>query len=275
MKFCYVDESGLGKEPYLIMVGIIVDAQRMHKTKTDWEDLLKDLSGLYNRKVTEFHTRKFYRGIKHWRKLDGKIRSRLISAVLDWLRERKHKITFSGVDRTLFMDGKTKNSMLARFHSDWCFVSLHLILTIQKHFQNEPATKGNTLFVFDKEMRHKTHLAELLRQPPEWIHEYYAKSSRKAKLNQIIDVPYYGDSADVYLIQVADLICFLTRKYVEIEEGFCPSTYPDEKKKIDYWIKCIIELSLPTSARYPATRRNPCSELFYRYAPQSLRGLGR
>jgi len=30
MKFCYLDESGIGDEPYAVMVGIIVDAQRMH-----------------------------------------------------------------------------------------------------------------------------------------------------------------------------------------------------------------------------------------------------
>jgi len=275
MKFCYVDESGLGEEPYLIMVGIIVDAQRMHKTKADWKDLLTDLSNLYKRKVTEFHTRNFYRGIRHWRSLDGKIRSRLISIILEWLRERKHRITFSGIDRRLFMQEKAKDSMLKRFHSDWCFVGLHLILTIQKHFQNERATKGNTVFIFDEEIRQKTHFAKLLREPPKWIHEYYAKDPRNTKLNQIIDVPYYGDSADVYLIQVADLISFLIRKYVEIEEGLHPYAYRGEEKKINHWIKCILGLSLPTSTRYPAIRRNQCSDLFYRYAPQSLRKLGR
>lgn len=33
MKFCYVDESGTGDEPYAVMVGIVVDTQRMHVTK--------------------------------------------------------------------------------------------------------------------------------------------------------------------------------------------------------------------------------------------------
>jgi|GEM_PF-2882739 hypothetical protein len=33
MKFCYFDESGMGEEPYLVIVGIIVDATRMHITK--------------------------------------------------------------------------------------------------------------------------------------------------------------------------------------------------------------------------------------------------
>ncbi len=43
VKFCYCDESGTGDEPLAMMVGVIVDAQRMHCTKHDWESLLSSL----------------------------------------------------------------------------------------------------------------------------------------------------------------------------------------------------------------------------------------
>ena len=46
MKFCYCDESGTGDEPIAVMVGIVVDAQRMHLTKADWAELLETLSQL-------------------------------------------------------------------------------------------------------------------------------------------------------------------------------------------------------------------------------------
>ena len=41
MKFCYVDESGKGSEPVLVLAGIIADAHRMHVTKSDWLGILK------------------------------------------------------------------------------------------------------------------------------------------------------------------------------------------------------------------------------------------
>lgn len=43
-KSVYCDESRAGAEPVAVMVGLIVDAQRMHVTKNDWKNLLIDLS---------------------------------------------------------------------------------------------------------------------------------------------------------------------------------------------------------------------------------------
>ena len=60
MKFCYFDESGMGEEPYIVMAGIIVDAQRMHVTKNAWNEFLAQLSNATKRTISEFHFRDFY-----------------------------------------------------------------------------------------------------------------------------------------------------------------------------------------------------------------------
>jgi hypothetical protein len=73
MKFCYVDESGTGDEPFAVMVGVLVDAQRMHVTKGAWQDLLRLLSEICCKEVTEFHTRDFYKGNGVWRTISGDI----------------------------------------------------------------------------------------------------------------------------------------------------------------------------------------------------------
>jgi hypothetical protein len=60
VKFCYVDESGIGDEPYAaVMVGVIVDSHRMRPTKRDWDELLSDLSNKLDYRVHEIHTRDF------------------------------------------------------------------------------------------------------------------------------------------------------------------------------------------------------------------------
>lgn len=33
MKFCYLDETGTGTEPFALIIGILVDANRMKPTK--------------------------------------------------------------------------------------------------------------------------------------------------------------------------------------------------------------------------------------------------
>lgn len=51
MKFVYIDESGLGEKPIAVMVGVIVDSQRMHITKKNWNLLLQTLSNLIVKQV--------------------------------------------------------------------------------------------------------------------------------------------------------------------------------------------------------------------------------
>ncbi len=44
MKLCYCDEIGTGKEPYAVLLGVVVNATRMHVTKDGWVGFLHDLS---------------------------------------------------------------------------------------------------------------------------------------------------------------------------------------------------------------------------------------
>src|SRR2546425_4683063 len=66
MNLCYCDESGTGNEPIAVMVGIVVDASRMHLTKADWQDLLVELSRLAGRRIVELHNPGFFSGDSHF-----------------------------------------------------------------------------------------------------------------------------------------------------------------------------------------------------------------
>ncbi len=273
MKFCYLDESGTGSEPYSIMAGIIVDSQRMHITKNDWKNLLSYLSQIINRKVIEFHTRDFYSGNGIWRGIDGQKRSIIINAILKWIIDRKHKISFSGLNKKLYFSEKDNNVKLKELHSQWCFLGLHQMLILQKHYQREAKNKGNTVVIFDHEVKEETRFSELILNPPEWTFSYYDKNRDQEPFDQIIDVPYYSDSENVSLIQVADLVAYILRLYAELKEKHRKEAYTGELSRINEWIKYILKASLPKTSRYLARGRDDCSELFYKYSPQSIREL--
>ena len=68
MKFCYADESGHGAE-ITVVVGVIVDSRRMHRTKADWNDLINDWNELVrtsddskSNRILELKGRELYRG---------------------------------------------------------------------------------------------------------------------------------------------------------------------------------------------------------------------
>ena len=274
MKFCYCDESGTGDEPIAVMVGIIVDASRMHITKQDWCDLLNDLSGLVGSQVTELHTRNFYAGNGVWRNLDGPKRAQIISAVFKWLADRKHKIIYSSVCRAEYHRRFALQLIPDELNTLWRFLGFHLVLSLQKYCQKFDKNKGNTLLIFDNEQREQMRFTDVIVRPPVWSHEYYEKKKKQDPLDQIIDVPYFGDSQDVSLIQVADFIAYFLRRYAEIKENLVPSRYADEEVKMDLWVKSLSELSIGRSFMYPKVGRSNAEELFYNTASKSVREIG-
>ncbi|MBE0568656.1 MAG: DUF3800 domain-containing protein [Deltaproteobacteria bacterium] len=270
MKFCYVDESGTGDEPYAVMVGVMVDALRMRPTKSDWDALLTILSRLANRRIDEIHTRDFYAGNGPWRGLEGSIRAEIIDRVLDWLTLRKHLLVYCAVDKEQWFRDFPGDARHATVSTLWRFLGLHLVLAIQKHNQCKLKNKGNTVLIIDNEERERVRFTDLVLNPPDWTHSYYGKSSRQDAFDQIVDAPYFADSKDVPLLQVADFAAFFLRRHLELEAGD-PERYDGECARVGAWAAKALKRSIPKAAIYPRRDRCQCSQLFYDYAPPLLR----
>lgn len=274
MNLCYCDESGTGEEPIAVMVGVVVDASRMHLTKAHWQELLDDLSEEAGRQIAELHTRDFYAGNSVFRGLNGPTRSAVISNIFDWLVERKHHIVFSSVLKSSYQQARVRGDIPDELNTLWRFLGFHLILAMQKHCQGETGVKGHTIFVFDNEEREHMRFADLIARPPTWSDAYYERRTRQEQLDQIVDVPYFGDSRDVVLVQLADFIAFFLRRHGEIQEGLVGSEYADEREKIEGWIATVADRSIGRRFIYPKTGRERAAELFFQHAPQSIRNLG-
>ena len=273
MKICYVDESGTGDEPIATMVGIIVDSQRMHVTKAHWGELLDALSRIVGKKLLELHTREFYSGNGVWYQMKGPDRAKVITAIFKWLNDRKHHIVYSSVVKKSYYDSLKAGRMLKELSTPWRFMAFHLLLALQKKHQREEKNKGNTIVIFDNEERERTRITDLINNPPAWSDSYYDKQKKQARLDQIVDVPFFGDSAEVPLIQVADFVTFFLRRYAEIKENHVPPRYTDESGRIEDWAKMISDLSIDRSFMYPARARCELGDIFYYHAPKSIREL--
>ena len=132
MKVCYCDESGTGDEPIAVMVGVIVDAHRMHVTKSDWKLLLQRLSRIIDKPIEEIHTRDFYAGNEKWRALPGFKRAEIITTTFEWLRDRRHDVVYVGVEKARFFQSKKAGLLPAGARTLWRFMGLHLLLAVQK-----------------------------------------------------------------------------------------------------------------------------------------------
>ncbi len=270
MKFCYFDESGMGDEPVLVVAGIDVDAGRMRSTRKDWADFLESLSGRTGRPISEFHTRNFYRGNRLSRTIDGTERAEVISAILDWLSSRRHRITFSAVLKSRFERMRADNR-LKELGTPWSAAAFHCVLTLQKAHQGLKGSRRQTVLVFDREVAEEDRFSVLVKEPPEWSGAYYGLAPGSSPLDALLEAPLFADSRLVLLIQVADMVAYLLRFHAELEEGLSAESYPGEREQISEWAVRIFGMSLPGNLRYPDRCPDGDCSLFWELAPETLR----
>ena len=271
MKFCYCDESGTGDEPVAVMVSVIVDAQRMHKTKADWDDLLVTLSRTAGRPITELHTRDFYPGNGQWRDIDGPTRAKIITDILTWLNDRRHSVVFTAIKKDVFEAELAAGLVKPEIRNVWQALSIHLVLAIQKCHRREDRPKGHSLLIFDEHERDRDALTALILNPPAWTDSYYEKGRKEGRLDQIIDVPYWADSQHVGLIQLADFLAYFVRRFIELREGLDQVRYPGEDARLDEWFGLIVARQISRSCTLPSRGRCEVADFYWKMAPECLK----
>jgi hypothetical protein len=260
MKLCYCDETGIGNEPIAVMVGVVVDSQRMHITKEDWDDLLKHLSGIVGVRLDELHTRDFYSGNSPFRGIAGPKRSEYISTIFQWFADRKHHFIHTAIDKNAFQSAVRMGVVPPEIRTVWRCMGAHIILAAQRAFQKIEKTKGHTIFIFDNEHREEKHFKEFIFQPPGWSDSYYERGKKQRAFEHVIDVPYFADSKDVALLQLADFTAYFLRRYAEIEERHSAPRYPDEYPKVKNWISLLASRSIGLNCIYPCKGRDKTAD---------------
>jgi hypothetical protein len=162
MKLCYVDESGnQSTDPCLVMVGLLVDAIRLNRTREEFGDIFDEVQGLFAESLKEIKGAKMLSGRDRWRKIDPRDRKRLTEHLCGWLKQRKHHIVLSAVDKSKLM--AAQHALLPTFCSDfWLTAATHVALQVQKANQAISHHKGLTFLVFDENKAKADNLAELL-----------------------------------------------------------------------------------------------------------------
>jgi hypothetical protein len=63
VKLCYADETGTdGQSQLVVMVGIVADSQRLHRTQTDFADTFAKLGEATVKELRELKSVDLYRG---------------------------------------------------------------------------------------------------------------------------------------------------------------------------------------------------------------------
>lgn len=273
MKVCYIDESGydLAKDPVLVMVGIVVDAQRMFRTKEEFAGIFDEIGSLFPDALRELKGTKIFNGLDRWRSVDATKRKSIIGDLCRWICERKHHLALAAIDQRRF--ASTEGAPAGVGTDCWIAGAIHIVLQLQRAHQGQRGNKGQTFVIFDENKRKVDSLPELLHSPPPWTDSYYGKGRRQEQLDQIVDSAFFAKSHHAGLTQVADVFGFVFRRYAELTDGHRSEAFAGELEAIEGFVETLRPRLLPRAHRWPP-KSSACAAWYANVAPPSILSLG-
>ncbi|MFP4028471.1 MAG: DUF3800 domain-containing protein [Candidatus Brocadiia bacterium] len=281
MFLCYVDESGhCGRsynesQPVEVLAGVLINTYKLKKTLREQTELLELLrnNGI---PIEEFKASDIYRGRRAWEQVDPEVRVAVFDYLLRWMNDRACKLAICPVDTDLFFalkknEGKTATLMEFPFEAG----ALNVVLAVQREHRNKKRNKGNTIFIFDEQHDHSSHLLELFDRDLRYTDAYvlYEPKPRAKKqperLDQVIDVPHFTKSHLALPVQLADAVAFIVRRYLELTLYESPERYAGEQDQLHKWYKNVGECMIThTSIDPPVKKRDPLCQFYDDVRPE-------
>jgi len=236
MHFFYIDESGCtgrdltqGQQPIFVSGGIILRDEGWNKTHTKFEEIINDYFDGSVPENFELHTQDLFstNGSGPFQGHTRESRNALIHEILDLVARRKHHFCYCGIDKQKLNDYDVI-TVIDREYLDLKVPYLvaydYLISTYEKYTKEKLGRSARALVIIDE----KDSLIDEI----ESITNYRRFKAPNAKrVKWIVEFSYPVDSQKNTMIQISDLLLFLTRKYLEIEAGY-RNTYSSDLKNI-------------------------------------------
>jgi hypothetical protein len=268
MYFCYVDETGNDdKSPVMIMVGILLDATRLARTQAEFDVMLASLATQTGRSLRELKSTDILPGNKAWKGVAGETRRNVVENLCEWVHDRSHKLVVSALDRSLHA---ASTPGCPELEGEWQAAAAHIVLQVQRLQQGKDKKKGRTVVVVDDNKRGLALLSDLVYDPPSWTDDYYARGPKQAALDMIIDTPFAVQSHHVGLIQVADVLAGVLRRYVEIVDHGWEENYAGERGHYEAWVGLLRPSMIGKEHRWAKNNKSGCSLWYRDLAPPSL-----
>lgn len=283
MYFCYVDESGHcgtrydPNQPVEVLVGVISDATKIHKTNREHSNYLKALLLQHGIVITELKSAQIFRGRKEWASVQADVRKQVFKDLLKWVSVRGCRLVVCPIDSKIFFELKTANNALAtKFQYPYEAGAFNILISLQRLKYGTESNKGKTVVIFDEEGEHDKRFIKMLSDDLTFtdIFTQIKLPKRRATQNdierlcQIIDVPFFSKSEHSQLIQIADLVAFVVARYIQLKSfGISPS-FDGELQVIEEFYIGIKDALIPSVHINPPVKGDPLAAFYQQIRPK-------
>ncbi len=272
MKFIYVDESGsAGGSDVFVMCGLMVDAYKLRKKTADFDKMLAEFLARHPGSSTELKTSKFINGKGGWSKISADERKDFLRRICELAVANGGKLF--GIGLSFDALGRVREGGHGHpfGESYWLAAGMFTCALVQKKMQGVKNSKGLTVVIMDDNKAEMPRLSDGLYGADEWYDGLYQVrgTKRRKKLwlarspedrfDHIINTAFAIKSHHSSLVQVADAICYVYRRHLELKA--CDEAYPGETA----YYQSLVDILEPHREKLGQCPPAPCVE-FYKAA---------
>ena len=245
MKFIYIDESG-GKSHsgVFTMFGIMVDAYKLRKVTSDFDQKLETLFKRHSGGTPDLKTSKLISGSGGWKVIGTQERKNILKDICH-LAVNEGKIFGIGLSFESFDTACRSGHGQPKSFDYWLAGAAFIACLVQKKMQGKRSNKGHTIFIIDDNMRRVAALSDLLYEGNSWLDGLYqggkSQSSKQPpdRFNRIINAAFAIKSNHSSLIQFADAISYVYRRHLELQGGKSKQSWIGEKIYYEDLVKIL------------------------------------
>jgi hypothetical protein len=225
MHFFYIDETGCNgrdltqiQQPIFVSGGIILRDEGWNKTHLEFE---KIISSYFNEQVPrnfEFHTQDLFStdGSGYFAGHSRDKRNELINKILDLVIERKHQYYYFGIDKAklaAYDTTQVRDREYLDLKTPYLIAYDYLITAYESYTKDKLGKSARALVIIDEKDAFINEIETITR-----YRRFDGVKNKRVKW--IVEFSYAVDSEKNTMIQISDLLLFLTRKFLEIENGY-------------------------------------------------------
>lgn len=230
MHFFYMDETGCtgadlnnAQQPIFVLGGISVKAQGWRETTDQFRRAIDDFFGGQVPAGFELHATDLLncQGV-----FAGRSREEcgaLAHRFLDIIIERRHAIHFIGIDKAKLaaaLPGEGHD--VVRCEIPYLLGFNYLVSYIERYTKEVLGRTVRSMIILDEKDMYHADIDAITN-----FRRYETVQARRLKW--LVEFSYPIDSVRHPMVQVSDLVIFLTRKFLEVENGYRDG-WPDEAK---------------------------------------------
>ncbi|EDL49707.1 DUF3800 domain-containing protein [Erythrobacter sp. SD-21] len=269
MKFVYVDESGARDQgDVFVMCGLMVDAYKLRKKTADFDARLEALFAKHPGNRADLKTSRFINGKGAWNQIDAQERKDFLTEVCALAVANGGKIFGVALSFEAFDAARAAGHGHPFGNSYWIAGGMFTSALVQKKMQGVANSKGLTVVIMDDNKAEMANLSDGLYACDGWYDGLYQcrvtkrkkriwqPRSKKDRFDQIINTAFAIKSDHSSLVQVADAICYVYRRHLELRSQ--AEAYQGEQA----YYQSLIDILEPHRVKIGQTPDAPCVDFY-------------